>query len=470
MKTLVRWIIGAMAAFIGFGSSMAQAKTVEADLAITQVNVISPPNPVERNQTVLVRDGKIIYIGPPIDYAATRAIDGRGRYLMPGLIDVHVHLSERKVFANEADYMHWVDMELRGKLKDFIRYGFTSVLSVGDYWPAIIKVRDRIRDGELLGPNLYISGPMIAPPHGHGIGDNPACQAVHYCARSRTVAVDTVAEARELVNLLAQSGVDGIKLSLQDPVTEKNSQGTAIPGETDFGRVKMDRINGQFSPGVLDALIVEAHARNLLVRAHTGTATAGLEVIRAGADGLVHGPGVADGLLSENTFDQVLDEARLRNVPITTTAAVGTTTIDLWGTERAVVDGTTGLVGFLKAKEVRQPLAKGLRSSFDKGVVVAFGTDGIFMPRVLDPARLELQTLYKNGLRPEEVLSALTINGARFLRRENEIGSITVGKTADLIIVSGDPLQIEDFLDRVDVTIKGGKIVWAADSSLTLEH
>lgn len=461
-----RQILISMVVFFWVSGEVAQAEVISADLAISHVNVISLPGPVLLDQTVLIQNSKIIYVGPDLKFKAARTIEGRGRYLMPGLIDVHVHISGREVFNSETEYMNWVESGLKNKFKDYLRYGFTTILSVGDYWPAVVKVRDRVRDGKILAPNLYVSGPIIAPVNGHGIGDNPSCQKASYCANSKAIAVDTVNEARELIVKLSESGVDGIKIALQDPVTQENTLGYVIPGKSNFGsELPLERIVGHFNLGVLETLIDEAHAHGLPVRAHTGTATAGLEVIDAGVDALVHGPGVADGLVSSNTFEEVLDAAKLHNIPLATTASVGSIMTDYWGTERAVVNGVTEYIDFLKAKEVRHPLSIGLRSVLDRGLVLAFGTDSMFMPRVLDPARFELKSLYDNGLSPEEVLSVMTINGAKYLNRENDIGSVKEGKIADLILIAGNPLIIHDFLDRIDVTIKGGEIVWEADFS-----
>ena len=460
---MFRWILSFAVCFLAVS---AHADTIEADLAIIDASVVSPPRPVAHHQTILIAGSKIIYVGPATEFKARRTIDASRRYVMPGMIDAHVHLSERRAFATEAEYQQWVETGLRAKLGDYLRYGFTTVLSVGDYWPIIGKVRDRVRSGEIKGPRLLISGPLVAPVNGHGIGDNPACKAAPFCARSRVMQIATVAEARRGIKELAAGGVDGIKLSLQDPLTAENTSGAVDPAKADFGKVALGEGAGSFPPGVLEALIDEAHAHRLPVRAHTGSAKSSLQVIRAGVDALAHGPGVFDALRSDTTTDELLTEARRRNVPITTTASVSSLTTDIWGTERFALDGTTGIVPFLKSLAPRQLVARGLRGALDKGVVVAFGTDSIFIPRVQDAAELEFSTLFKNGLTPAEVLSTVTVNGARFLNLSDMIGSIDKGKEADLLILSGNPLELPAFLDRIDVVVKGGDIAWTASPSL----
>lgn len=122
-------------------------KPSSADLAIINAIVISPPHEPVSGQTILIRDGRINYVGPPVKFESARTIDARHRYVMPGLIDVHTHLALQS-FDDDATYWKWADTQLQALLLDYLSHGFTTILSVGDYWPNIASVRDKVNGGE----------------------------------------------------------------------------------------------------------------------------------------------------------------------------------------------------------------------------------------------------------------------------------------------------------------------------------
>ncbi len=449
-------------------ASAACAQPVTADLAIIHATVLSPPAAPVVDQTILIKGDRIVYVGRDASFRAARTIDASRRYVMPGMIDAHVHLSGALNFASEADYWKWVDTGLRRILADYLAHGFTSLLSVGDFWPNILQVRERIRNGTLPGPRLLISGPILAPVNGHGIGDNPGCTALPYCAEHGIArAVPDVAAAHRVVQELAAAGVDGIKVAVQAPLIPDNAGASRGAAEhIDFGALKLNRMTENFAPGVLEAIIAEAHARHLPVRAHTGTATETLTVMRAGVDALVHGPGVIDGLPSANTLAEVVTVAEKYHIPMITTVNASSYLADTWGTERFLFDGTTGIVGYLKAAKSRESTGAGLRAVREAGITLAFGLDRFVIQRPSDAARFELQLLQDYGFSRVEALATATRNAASYLNLADEIGSIAVGKRADLIIVAGNPLELADFLDRIDITIQSGKVAWSATEDL----
>lgn len=466
----IKGVLTALAATLvaAFVAAPANAAPLAADIAIVHANVLSPPAAPVADQTILIKGDKIIYVGPSTEFKAARTIDATRRYVMPGMIDAHVHLSALDFFKSDEEYWKWADTDLKVILKDYLSHGFTSLLSVGDYWPNITKVRDRIKAGALEGPNLYISGPILAPPGGHGMGDNPTCMAIPYCKKyGASQPVADAKEARRMVRELAAAKVDGIKVALQAPLTPENmTDASDAAAKIDFGTMHLNKVTENFAPGVLEAIVKEAHAHKLPVRAHTGTATESLFVINAGVDALVHSPGVIDGIPSKNTLSEVIALSKKRGIPMATTINASLYLPDDWGTERFLFDGSTGIVPFLKAVDAPGRVQRGLRQAMDAGIPFAFGVDRTIIKLPSDGIGFEFQLLRQSGVTQMEALTMATSNAANYLNQADRIGSVTVGKQADLIILSGNPLEVTSFLDRVDVTLKGGKVVWTASDEL----
>jgi imidazolonepropionase-like amidohydrolase len=407
-----------------------------ADIVISHAKLISPPSTVIENATVVITDGKINYAGASQKRAVTakRVIDARGRAVIPGLIDTHVHLNIDAV-ESQALYDEWIHRRAPAQLHEYLKHGFTTIQSLADYWPGVLEVREQIRSGKINGPRLLVAGPMITPPYGHAAAYSPKCATVPFCLQSGWYReVGDEAQALALIRDLAARHADGVKIA-NEPTT--SPQGKPVG----------------FAPGVLHALIDEAHAHQLRVYVHPGSADYAIEAIQAGADALAHGPGIeffqATTLpAADAVMDRLVEVAWQRHTPISTTV-VG------WG------------VDYLKPQRAAAVLQH-VKNLFDKGIPLAFGTDNI---GTVESMR-EFEWLSRSGLTPMQILQIATLNAARDLGRENEIGSLEPGKIADLTIVAVDPLRSSAFLDRIDMVIKDGMVVFdyyaeAAQSELT---
>ena len=249
--------------------------------------------------------GSKINIVEKASQPAAKEIDASGRFLMPGLIDCHLHLLNMWTALDEISMAADISGDLPERLRDLLRAGVTTVKSVGDSEDDILRVREMLANGDLVGPRLFATGALFAAPGSHPattvLGKNP-------WMRGRTVfETDSPQEAREAVRRKAERKVDAIKIVHQggckhgDPYFFKN----ALLG-MDVQILRLDR-------AVLDAIIDEAHKHSLKVTVHTVDESAAIEALEAGADGLEHG--VVHGRLSDDRVFELLLRNRASYVP-----------------------------------------------------------------------------------------------------------------------------------------------------------
>ena len=396
----------------------------QADIVISNAKVISPPHTVIDNGTIVVIKGKITYVGPYRKEAnAKRSIDAGGRAVIPGLIDTHVHLNIDPLPSQDL-YERWIEQRSGELLRDYLSRGFTTIQSLGDYWPGVLELRERIQARQIAGPRLLIAGPLITPPHGHAAAYSPMCAQRPLCSKSGWYReVSDEKEARALIRELAALHVDAIKIA-NEPTTSTDGKPLG------------------FAPGVLHALIEEAHLHDLRVYVHPASVDYAIEAIQAGADALAHGPGIEFFLPNRsdtpgNALEPLVKIATDRHIPISTT-----------------IVGPLG--NYLDAQKTAV-LLRDVKLLFDRGITLGFGTDSIGEAIA---SQKEFEALARSGLTPMQALQVATLNAARELGRDREIGSLEAGKRADLAIVATDPLQSIEFLDRIDLVVKDGEIVF----------
>ncbi|HEY1888983.1 MAG TPA: amidohydrolase family protein [Steroidobacteraceae bacterium] len=393
-----------------------------ADIVISHAKVISPPDTVIEDATVIITRGKITYVGPVKRQIQGRhSIDAHGRVVIPGLIDTHVHLNIEPI-ASRAMYDRWMATDSGQLLQKYLRRGFTTIMSLGDYWPGVLQLREKIEQGKIPGPRLLVAGPLITPPYGHAAAFSPPCAKIAFCRQSgwyREIA--TEAQARALIDDIASRGANAVKIA---------NEPTRSPDGKPVG----------FAPGVLHTLIETAHRHGLRVYVHPASVAYAVEAIQAGADVMAHGPGIEFFTPGETPTGDALEPlikiGAARNIPISTTMV-----------------GPLGQVDAKTANAVRQD-AKHL---FDAGIVLGFGTDSIGNDLNTSQA---FAALAESGLSPMQVLQVATLNAARELGLQKEIGTLEVGKRADVVMVAGDPLKTIQALDRIDLVITNGRIAF----------
>jgi enamidase len=379
------------------------------------------------DDATVVLDGPcIVAVGPDAHCRGeAHVFDLRGLTLFPGLIDVHVHFGGFAVDDPEWTFTYWSILpffwdyarDFRKRRTLALQNGVTTVRSAGDNFPQIVELRDRINAGRVMGPRIISAGPIFTAPGGHPAGT--IYKSNRYVVQHATRQVDVASDARAEVRRLVGGGVDLIKAVYGD--VNPFDLGRPVP--------KLDL-------PILRALIEEAHQQGVRCMVHVGTSGDALDATRAGADSIEHG--ILPGSPSAKCPPELVTAMRDRGtyfVPTLTAA---------WAMKRTYPDALAHAMSWV-------------REMHQGGVRIALGTDagapGVVVGKA---AHVELSLLVRSGLSPLEAITAATRNAAGLIGRATDLGTIEVGKLADLVAVEGDPSADVDATKRVRLVIKDG--------------
>lgn len=405
--------------------------------------------PPVSDSVVIVAGSRIRAIGnranTPIP-AGVQKIDGRGKFLVPGLIDLHVHLGTRA--GAKYDTADYTRERIERNLNAYLYFGVTSVRSMGIDRQAGFDVRKAEREGKLQTARLFTAGRGFTAPGGHPsqeVGDV-------------VVQTNSPEEARKQVDTLAAQQVDAIKIWVDD-------LGHKAP------KVK---------PAVMDAILDQARKYNIPVTAHIYSLADTEYLVRAGAAGFLH--------MIQDTED--IDPAfiaRLRDLRIVFAPTLVRQELDWLYTEHPnllddpdlarSVDADVIAAAKQAARDAHPMPAE--RADFERamhntrklaagGVLIGVGSDGgsgLDFPGLTTHRELEL--LAAAGLSPMDVIVAATRNGALALRKSDELGTIESGRRADLMLVSANPLEDVGNLRKIDRLMLNGD--WVDREHLTLK-
>lgn len=395
-----------------------------------------PGERVETNKSIIVRGGKISAIQDgfvemePGGGTTVTVIDLSDQFVLPGLIDGHVHLSGELGPRSKLENVERSDPDvafvMARNAKKTLMAGFTTVRDQGATGgDAIFALRDAIARGDVPGPRIFAAGRIISPTGGHG-QTHGFREDIEEVIKSTGVC-DGVADCRRAVRDQVRRGANHIKLVATGGVLS----------ETDAGTDKA------FFDDELKAIIDTAHLLGRKTSAHAH-GTAGINAaLRAGVDSIEHG-----------TF---ANAESFRLFKRTGAYLVPTVVAGVTVTEMAEPDNT-----FMpppirkKALAVGPQLIKMLREAHKAGVKIAFGTDSGVSPHGLNAREFEL--MVQAGMTPEETIVSATVNGADNLGKSDLLGTIAPGKWADMIAVEGNPLQNVSLLRSVAFVMKGGQI------------
>lgn len=387
-----------------------------------------PGQAIQTEKTIVVADGEIqdILDGYYSDDDG-EIIDLSDKFVMPGMIDSHVHLRSEwsqtlrldAVTKEDAD----VAYDAAVNAKTTLMAGFTAVQDVGGP-KSIFALRRAINAGKLPGPHIKASGPAVSVTGGHG--DAHGFRAEILALWHGSTICDGPADCRRAVRAAVKSGADVIKITATGGVLSNTNAGT----------------EQQFFDDELKAIVDTARTMGRKVTAHAH-GKGGIEAaLRAGVSSIEHG-----------TY---LDEATTRlfkkhKATLVPTVLAGATVED-WAKNESFLPPNSAK----KALQVGPIMKDMLKVAYDNGVNIAFGTD-TGVSRHGENAQ-EFRYMINAGMSEMEAIRAATVVAAEHIGMGDKIGSLEVGKYADLIALEGDPLEdIEELMD-VDFVMKGGMV------------
>lgn len=400
----------------------AQISVIKADklLSVESSKVIHKP-------IIVIKEGVISSVGKEGEVSIPKdaeLIDLSGHTILPGLMDMHVHLtSDANVHGYKRLQRDTSRAAITGVMKAerTLMAGFTTVRNVGAPNYADVALRDAINEGDVIGPRMFVSGPSIGVTGGHC--DNNLLP-FEYGVKSEGVA-DGPWAVRTKVRQNIKYGADVIKFCATGGVLSK---GTKVGAQ-------------QFSFEEMKALIDEAHLRGLTVAAHAHGTDGIKTAIRAGVDSIEHG--------------SFLDKEAIKLAK-----KYGTyLSMDIYVTEYILGEGEkAGILEESLAKE--RTVGKRQRESFSNalnaGVKMVFGSDAGVYPHG-DNAK-QLSRMVQFGMSPMQAIQSATIEPAKLLKRVDTLGSIEVGKVADIIAVKGNPIENISLLENVSFVMKDGQV------------
>jgi imidazolonepropionase-like amidohydrolase len=420
---------------------------------IRNVRVFDAPRAalLDGPRDVLVREGRIAAVEKPGEvHEAVREIDGSGKTLVPGLIDVHVHSG-----GSASPSWHTELPDTDENLGALLYAGVTTALDAAGLTPAVFRVRDDIRSGKKLGPRLFAAGPMFTGPGGHPVGimrETLPFWARWYAIPRLTRQVATPDEARHAVADLLPEHPDVLKIAVDQ-----------LPIEPRIGT------------DVVAAVAAAGHEQHIRSVAHVGRSVDVLDSVHSGVDAMMHSP------YQEEISDEAVAALAAKGLPVVATLAVWDA-VERVGTVRAgdftplereiakpaVLEAlTTAPASWTAgptAEMVRQLAAahparrRNVQKLRAAGVTILAGSDAANLGQFPGAGlHIELAKLVEAGMTAGEALRAATSDNARFLEGDApEAGEVAVGRRADLVLIDGDPTADIAALDRISRVFLGG--------------
>ncbi|MBK8597840.1 MAG: amidohydrolase family protein [Holophagales bacterium] len=366
----------------------------------------------------------------PIQSSGAEVIDGDGAFLMPGLIDAHVHVTLSEVALRRLEEVPLTLMTARAavQMRAMLDRGFTTVRDTGG---ADWGLRAAVEQGLFAGPRLFIAGRAIGPTGGHSDIRRRTDSGIRcHCCDALTFALavaDGETEVRKAVREELRQGCDQVKIMM--------SGGVASP---------FDPIDSlQFSPGEVAAAVEEAHAFGRYVCAHAYTPAAITRAAHAGVRTIEHG-----NLIDDASALLMASKGMFLVANLVTYFAMRERAAELGMTAEMLAKNEVVIEGALRSLEVCRRA----------GVPVAFGSD--LLGQLQEEQSREF-TLRAQVVSPVEAIRSATTIAARVLRREGVLGCLRPGALADLIAVDGDPLKDLSLLEgqgrHLTLIMKGGR-------------
>lgn len=384
---------------------------------------------VLENRQVLVEDNRIIAVGKALDtgdQVERISLDT----CLPGLMDMHVHLDSqlsrngyiKRFQNNEADQAltasYYANITLLA--------GFTTVRNLGDRYNVTVALRNAINSGHATGPRIFTAAKTLATTGGHGDPTNGFRHDMMGDPGPADGVVNSVEDARKAVRQRYKDGADLIKITATGGVLSlaKNGQ------------------NPQFTTQELEAVVATANDYGMHVAAHSHGPEGMKRAVQAGVTTIEHG-----------TFmdDEIMDLMKENGTYYVPTISAGRFVAD-----KAEEDGYFPPLVRPKAASVGPQIQATFKKAYENGVTIAFGTDAGVGPHGTNA--LEFVYMVESGMPEMEAIQAATVTSSKLLGVEDELGSISKGKLADIIAVRGNPLEDISVLSEISFVMKNGVI------------
>jgi imidazolonepropionase-like amidohydrolase len=420
---------------------LASVSGAQAETVIVQAGqLLDRPERAPRGAaTLLIRDGRIEQVrdghhvaaafGAPAD---TEVVDLRGYFVLPGLIDSHVHLTSdlggvagqlAEVQRSPSDNA----LEAAANARKTLLAGFTTVRNLGDGDGEIRALRDAIAAGKLPGPRILTANTGISATAGHGDATLGYRADLHEALATAGNTCDGVEACRRAVRRQVAQGADVIKLAITGGVNSRIGAGLGVQMFEDEARAVVET--------------ARMYGKKVAVHAHGAD---GINLaLRLGVDSIEH------GTLLDKQGLQLFRRSGAYYVPTLSTVN---------GYRERLAANPEAYTGEVLAK-IRWRIditGKSLEQAVPAGVRIAFGTDAGVSLHGRNAEEFELMVAH--GMTPAQAIVAATRNAADLLGLGDSIGSLEPGKQADLIAVRGNPLEDVTVLKQVPVVMKGGEL------------
>ena len=406
---------------------LSSATVIHAGLLINGESSVPSPE-----MSIVIESSKIqaIETGYITPDSEDEFIDLSGYTVLPGLMDMHVHLSseysknsyQERISLNAGDYA----IRAVSNAKKTLMAGFTSVRNLGDSGGVSISLRNAINKGIVIGPRIFSSGTTIASSGGHGDSTNSLNQSLTSDPGPAEGIVNSAKDASKAVRFRYKEGADLIKITATGGVLSnaKNSQ------------------NPQLTEEEITQIVNMAKDYGFKVAAHAHGSEGIKRAVRAGVHSIEHGT--------------LMDDEGMRLMREKGTYYVPTIIAGLWVAEKAQDPDFFPELVRPKAAEIGPQIKGTFGKAYQAGVKIAYGTDTGVSAHGNNAT--EFKHMVEAGMPPMKAIQSATVEAAKLLGEYEQLGSLTEGKVADIIAVNGNPVEDITILEEVDFVMKSGRV------------
>ena len=413
--------------FFNFLQVLSSATVIHAGLLINGESSVPSPE-----MSIVIEGSKIqaIETGYITPDSEDEFIDLSGYTVLPGLMDMHVHLSseysknsyQERISLNAGDYA----IRAVSNAEKTLMAGFTSVRNLGDSGGVSISLRNAIKKGIVIGPRIFSSGTTIASSGGHGDSTNSLNQSLTSDPGPAEGIVNSENDASKAVRFRYKEGADLIKITATGGVLSnaKNSQ------------------NPQLTEKEIVQIVNMAKDYGFKVAAHAHGSEGIKRAVRAGVHSIEHGT--------------LMDDEGMRLMREKGTYYVPTIIAGLWVAEKAKDPDFFPELVRPKAAEIGPQIKGTFGKAYQAGVKIAYGTDTGVSAHGNNAT--EFKHMVEAGMPPMKAIQSATVEAAKLLGEYEQLGSLAEGKVADIIAVNGNPVEDITILEEVDFVMKSGRV------------